>query len=317
MHDTSNIQMIPVDSIIPYHEDLFSPYDDAKLQELSDSIRLNGVLTPVIVLRLQDNKYEMLSGHNRLKAAKLAGLKEISSYIKENLSEEDAKAYVIECNAYQRSFSEMSISEQAMVMAYEYNARKCQGKRNDIMEEIKVLQGNESISDGQKVQKSKTSRDEVGALHNMSGKTVERFIRLTALSAGLKKKLDDGIIQKSVGVELSYLKDDEQEAVDSYLDQHEGEKLQFNLAKVLHKASETFTFPLVGVDVFIKDQKDKLTESKDKKSKKSIVIDEDIYNLYFKDLSKEEIQEQIISSLKAAKSQRKKSSPVKETNHDK
>ena len=75
--------------IAPYHEHLFYLYEGERLDDMVESIRENGVLTPVIVRKLADDKYEMLAGHNRMAAAKLAGLDRIPAIIKEGLTDQD------------------------------------------------------------------------------------------------------------------------------------------------------------------------------------------------------------------------------------
>ena len=107
----------------------------------------------------QKDGYEMLSGHNRQRAAMLAGIDKIPAIVKENLSDEDAIVYVIETNMIQRSFSELLPSEKAAVLAVRYEKISSQGKRNDILQEIAALNGQEGTC-GHGVHKSR-SRDEL------------------------------------------------------------------------------------------------------------------------------------------------------------
>ena len=105
-----------------------------------ESIRNHGVLCPVIVQK-KGKGYEMLSGHNRQNAAKLAGLTEIPAIVKTELTEEEAYVYVIETNVLQRSFSELKPSEQAAVMAEHYE-KMCGSLRHDeIVKELEALTG--------------------------------------------------------------------------------------------------------------------------------------------------------------------------------
>ena len=127
--------MIPVDKIVPFHNHPFRLYGGERLEDMVQSIREHGVLNPVIVQKTEDG-YEMLAGHNRWNAAKIVGIKEIPAIIKENLSEEESYVYVIETNLMQRSFTDLLPSEKAAVLAERYDKVMCQGKRNDILEEI-------------------------------------------------------------------------------------------------------------------------------------------------------------------------------------
>jgi ParB family chromosome partitioning protein len=81
--------MIPVDAVVPFHDHPFRLYEGERLQDMVESVRAHGILNPVIVRKLEDG-YEMLAGHNRMNAARLAGIAEIPAIVKDNLSDEDA-----------------------------------------------------------------------------------------------------------------------------------------------------------------------------------------------------------------------------------
>ena len=134
------IQMIQIRNIQPFHDHPFHLYEGERLEDMIASVKEHGVLNPVIVQKI-DGGYEMLSGHNRMNAAKLAGLKEVPAIVKTDLSEEEAYVYVIETNLMQRSFSDLLISEKAAVLKARYEKGACQGKRNDIVREIARLEG--------------------------------------------------------------------------------------------------------------------------------------------------------------------------------
>ena len=87
--------MISVEKIAPFHNQPFRLYEGKRLDDMVESIREHGVLIPIIVQKIADG-YEMLSGHNRWNAAKIAGIKEIPAIIKEDLTEREAYVYVIE-----------------------------------------------------------------------------------------------------------------------------------------------------------------------------------------------------------------------------
>ena len=124
------------------HDHPFHLYEGERLEDMIASVKEHGILNPVIVQKI-DGGYEMLSGHNRMNAAKLAGLKEVPAIVKTDLSEGEAYVYVIETNLMQRSFSDLLISEKAAVLKARYEKGSCQGKRNDIMREIARLEGKE------------------------------------------------------------------------------------------------------------------------------------------------------------------------------
>ena len=116
------VTMLDIDSIKPFHNHPFHLYEGDRLDDMVESIRGHGILNPVIVRKIDDG-YEMLSGHNRQKAAKIAGLKKIPAIIKYDLPDTDAYVYVIETNLMQRSFSDLEISEKAAVLKERYDSR--------------------------------------------------------------------------------------------------------------------------------------------------------------------------------------------------
>ena len=174
------VQMVPVKNIQPFHDHPFHLYEGERLEDMIASVKEHGVLNPVIVQKL-DTGYEMLSGHNRWNAAKLAGIKEIPAIVKTDLSEEEAYVYIIETNLMQRSFSDLAISEKAAVLKARYEKEACQGKRNDILEEIARLEGKEIlITRGHDDHRLKT-RDMIGKEYELSGSSVGRLLKLNDL----------------------------------------------------------------------------------------------------------------------------------------
>ena len=139
------VQMLPLEKIKAFHDHPFHLYEGERLDDMVESIKEHGVLTPVIVQKIKGG-YEMLSGHNRANAAKLVGLTEIPAIVKESLTEQEAYVYVIETNMIQRSFNDLLPSEKAAVMAEQYDKTCCQGKRNDIIRELEILSGRSSSS---------------------------------------------------------------------------------------------------------------------------------------------------------------------------
>lgn len=202
--ETGNgLQSLPVDKIEPFHDHPFRLYEGERLNDMVESIREHGVLNPVIV-RKTGRGYEMLSGHNRLNAAKIAGISEIPAIVKEELSDEEAYVYVIETNMIQRAFSELLPSEKAAVLAARYEKVISQGKRNDILREIEEIG-----TCGHDVHKSR-SRDGIGEEYGMTGRNIARYMRVDKLIPEFKDKLDDGEMTLTAAVELSYLSEEEQ-----------------------------------------------------------------------------------------------------------
>lgn len=207
------LRMLPIKKIRPFHDHPFHLYEGDRLEDMVASVREHGILNPVIVQEI-DGGYEMLSGHNRMNAAKLVGLKEIPAIVKTDLSEEEAYVYVIETNLMQRSFSDLLISEKAAVLKARYEKGACQGKRNDILKEIAKLEGKtlDDTTCGHGDHKLKT-RDSIGKEYELSGSSVGRLLKLNDLIKPFKDMVDRGVLYTKVALQLAFLPEEEQDMV--------------------------------------------------------------------------------------------------------
>lgn len=140
------VQQIPCDQLHPYHNHKFELYSGERLDDMVESIRENGVLSPIIVQPDGDG-YEILIGHNRWNASKIAGLATVPAIIKQGLTEDEALVYVLESNLMQRGFDNLRISEQAAVVALRHKDMFSQGKRNDIIRELAMLENPDAEPD--------------------------------------------------------------------------------------------------------------------------------------------------------------------------
>ena len=222
----NGFQILSPEAIRGFRGHPFRLYEGDRLNDLVESISENGVLVPAIVRKIEPDEngfeYEMLAGHNRQNAAVIAH-PELPCIVKENLSDHDAWIYVIETNVLQRSFSEMLPSEKAAVLALRYSKMICQGRRNDIIEELKRLGNPDEIREnktcGIDCHKSK-SRDVVGAEYNLKGRAVANYLRINELSVALKIRIDDGEFTIAAAVQLSYLAQEEQQMVEAVLSEN-------------------------------------------------------------------------------------------------
>ena len=223
----TEIQMLAPEIIRGFRGHPFRLYEGDRLNDLVESISENGVLVPAIVRKIKPDEdgfeYEMLAGHNRQNAASIAK-RPLPCIIKENLSDQDAWIYVIETNVLQRSFSEMLPSEKAAVLALRYSKMICQGRRNDIIAELKRLETPDEIKEngtgGSDFHRIK-SRDALGAQYNLTGRSVATYLRINELSVALKIRIDDGEFTIAAAVQLSYLAEQEQQIVDDVLSESE------------------------------------------------------------------------------------------------
>lgn len=234
-HEPDGVQVLPLNKIKAFHDHPFHLYESERLQDMVESIKEHGVLTPVIVQKKRGG-YEMLSGHNRANAVKLAGLAEIPAIVKEGLTEQEAYVYVIETNMIQRSFNDLLPSKKTAVMAEQYDKTCCQGKRSDIIRELEIIAGNETESTcGHNCHKLK-SRDMLARKYGFSSWNAARDLRLNYLIRPFKDMMDGNEIPLLSAVDVSYMPEEEQQAL---YDMLTGRKLKLmpKMAAQLRKAS--------------------------------------------------------------------------------
>ena len=245
----NGIVSIPVEEIHPFHDHPFRLYEGERLEDMVQSIKEHGVLNSVIV-RKAARGYEMLAGHNRTNAAKIAGLTEIPAIVKTDLSDEDAYVYVIETNLLQRSFAELLPSEKAAVLVARYEKISSQGKRNDIRQEIEALEK----TCGHDVHKSQKSRDRLGEEYGMTGRNIARYMRLDRLIPEFKDAVDKGTLAMVAAVDLSYLNVKMQKLIQQVAEA-EGKKLKPKQAVELRKMGKDITKEAVEDVLVGKEQK--------------------------------------------------------------
>ncbi|MDE6728733.1 MAG: ParB/RepB/Spo0J family partition protein [Oscillospiraceae bacterium] len=208
----NQLKQVPLDMLVPYHNHKFKLYEGERLDDMVNSIKENGVLTPIIVRNMGGEHYEILAGHNRTNAAKLAGLSVIPAIVKENLSDDEAEMYVIETNVMQRGFDDLSISERAAVVAARHSAMFDEDKRKAIERELAILNGDtpaDEIEEQEKGEK-KSKLAAVGESYGLSKDSVARLIRISKLAPEIQVLVDNGGIPLRAGVNLSYLLASEQ-----------------------------------------------------------------------------------------------------------
>lgn len=289
MSQENQVKQIPVDMLVPYHKHNFTLYDGERLDDMVESIRANGVMTPIIVQPL-DDKYEILIGHNRWNASKLAGNDFVPAIIKENLTEEEAEIYVIESNLIQRGFSELKLSEQAQVLALRYDSIFSQGKRTDIINELMKLEGKLP----EKKEKH-NSREIVGEEYGLSRNTVARLLRINKLHDGIKSWVNDGSLSVRAAVELSYMdKEKQEELYKINADNTTGSMLKKISEKTARELREYAGSSDTG---FIDEILSGSSKTKKTSQKKVIKLDEEVYEKYFSGMSEKQVSEIIEKAL--------------------
>ena len=196
------IREIPLDQLIPFKDHPFKVIDDESMMDTVQSIREHGILLPLIARPMPDGKYEIVSGHRRSHAGKLAGLETVPVIVRE-LDDDAAVILMVDSNLQRENILP---SERAFAFKMKLEAMKHQGQRAD-------------LTSGQVGQKLKWS---VAMVANQSGdsiKQVQRYIRLTELLPELLDLVDERKFAFNSAVEVSHLNPEEQgwlaETIDS------------------------------------------------------------------------------------------------------
>ncbi len=191
----------------------FKVVDDDKMLELVESIKANGVLSPVLIRPCGNDLYEMISGHRRLHAAKLAGLTAIPSIIRE-MTDDEATIAMVDANIQRE---ELLPSEKAWAYKMKLDAMKRQGERTDL---------NDSVT-------SDVLGDEIG----VSRAQIRRYIRLTELIPDLLDLVDAKRLNFTVAVDVSYIDKEIQGWLNEYI--HDNGPVKANQIAALREAIAT------------------------------------------------------------------------------
>ncbi len=188
-----HVIMVKLDKIHPFKNHPFKVVDDEDMRKTADSIREYGVLVPAIVRPLGNGEYEMISGHRRRYASKLAGKDEMPVIVRE-MDDDTATILMVDSNLQREHILP---SERAKAYQMKMDAMKRQGQRSDLGTSGQV---------GQKL----GAREQIAKETGESGRQVQRFMRLNNLIPELLEMVDEKKIAFNPAVELSYLKPQEQ-----------------------------------------------------------------------------------------------------------
>ncbi len=236
-----SIYDIPLSEIDNFPNHPFKVRNDEDMSNLIESIREHGVISPAMVRKKEDGRYEMISGHRRKRACELLGMETLRCEVV-NVSRDEATVLMVDSNS-QRSV--ISPCDKGKAYRMRLEAMNRQGKRSDLI----------SVPVGQKL-KFVNSRDELADSVKESSRQIARFIRLTYLIPELQKFVDDGSIKVNPAVELSYLDEKTQRIVADLI----GETKMFpsqGQAKLLRRSFETGTFDRDTADIILREQKQK------------------------------------------------------------
>lgn len=175
---------IEIQKIYGFRNHPFKVLDDERMEELVESVKINGILSPVLLRPGDHGKYEMISGHRRMHAAQLAGLRTIPAIIRE-MTDDEAVIVMVDANIQRE---ELLPSEKAYAFKMKLDALRHQGTSRHEVGKLGV-----------------ETASVVGEGSGMGGRQVQRYIRLTELIPELLALVDNKRLQFTLGVEASYL----------------------------------------------------------------------------------------------------------------
>ena len=199
---------IEIVKIRPFKNHPFRVVDDEKMQDLVDSIRVNGILSPVLIRPIGNDIYEMVSGHRRMHAASILGMECVPAIIRE-MTDDEAVVKMVDANIQRE---ELLPSEKAFAYKMKMDAMRRQAGR-PTKENSRQLGGNFETA------------DVVGKENGESGRQVQRYIRLTELIPPLLDYVDQKRLQFTVAVEISYIDQEVQKWLYEYIKDNGAVKL--------------------------------------------------------------------------------------------
>ena len=187
MKKLTQAEYLPVDKLKPFEGHPFYVKDDDDMEQLTESIRQQGVLNPIMVRPLETGEYEVISGHRRLHACKKAGIEMIPAFIY-SMDRSEAVVAMVDSNLHREK---LLPSEKAFAYKMKMDAMKHQGTSSQL---------------GTKQRTDSLIAEQIGESRNQ----IQRYIRLTNLIPGILKLVDEQRMALTPAVEISYLTEDEQ-----------------------------------------------------------------------------------------------------------
>lgn len=213
--EDNQIVELQIDRLVPFKKQQpFSMYDDNKKQEVKESIEKFGVLTPIIVRPIDNEKYEIIAGHNRVECSKELGKDSIPAKIM-NIDDDDATLIMIDTNLCSRD----KISPIEKGRAYKLKLEILKKKTQELLD-------NSNVDGDSLIRESQKSVDKLTEETKESKSQIYRFISLTNLNTDFQRLVEKEEMAISVGSEVSTLNEQEQEILYSVLDdKHKNLKL--------------------------------------------------------------------------------------------
>jgi len=278
----SATEKISINLIDPFPNHPYYVLDDNEMADLIESIRKNGLISPIVVRRKED-RYELISGHRRKRACEYLGHTEIACSVI-NASDDEAIILMVDSNCQR---TKVLPSERAFAYKMKLEAMKRQGKRSD-------------LTSAQLAQKSarKTSRQILAEYEGQSQDQIRRFIRLTNLVPELLEFVDLEKIKLCPAVELSYLDEEAQRDVVDQIDETDSFPSHAQTIR-MRKAFEQGKLNYEMVKEIMREEKpNQKPKYRFSYEKLSAYIPEDLHN--------NQVEDYVIEALKYYTSRRKK-----------
>ena len=275
------VQQIPIDELHPFTNHPFKVLDDEAMTRTVESIAQYGVLAPLIARPRPEGGYEIISGHRRQYAAKLAGLDTLPVIVRQ-MSDDAAVILMVDSNLQREHISP---SERAFAYKMKLDALKNQGARSD-------------LTSRQVVGKLEAA-DVIGKATDESGRQVQRYVRLTNLIPELLNMVDEKMISFNPAVELSYLSPEQQQEMIKAMDDTQNAP-SVSQAKRIKELAQKGQFTSDAVVAIMGEEK--------KGELDTVTIKNDILRKYFpRSYTPRQMEEKIIQLLDAWQKKRQRS----------
>lgn len=199
---------LDIDTLLPFPNQPFHPYKEDEMEKMVESIKENGVISPIIVRPKEDGTYEIISGHNRVEACRRASFTVVPSFVRE-VDDDTAVILMVDSNLRQRE--ELSPIEKADAYKLKLEALNRRAGR--------PLKNYSQV--GNNFYKGKTTMEILGEQTGDSKNTVHRYLRLTNLTPALKDAVESKKLAFNPAVELSYLDPADQAVVQEVMEREE------------------------------------------------------------------------------------------------
>ena len=231
---------VPLSEIDDFPEHPYRVLDDEDMEALMESIKERGVITPALVRKKDDGRYEMISGHRRKRACERLGLPSMRCELKD-ISRDEAIILMVDSNSQR---SEIAPCDKGRAYQMKLEAIKRQGERTDL----------KADGTSSPVATKLDAAESIGAKESISRDQVYRYIRLTQLIPELQEFVDEGRIKMRPAVELSYLDEEAQRDVVDLIDETEAFP-SHDQAIRMRKAFDEGKLDYNAVDKIMKEEK--------------------------------------------------------------